>query len=237
MSRSNWKRKVPQAVLDAVVLKARKRCEWCQSNDQCGIDHIYPKGQGGPHKIWNFQYLCNRCGNWKCHDLPRNVVFRIHRLRVTSRWSASVKQHGLRMMEEFIRNGNRREEFAMDVERGVSECSQELLSGISVFPNPLEVNLGEGRILMSCFTDTSDIGVKSHGLLLSFHDGSSHEIGEQTENRTKTGSSEGEVYIRCFNKRSALVLLGRVQNLVARFAADEAAVVPLSEIVPNDDCE
>ena len=241
MSGSKWKRLVPQAVLDAVVRNAKKRCEWCDSKDQCGIDHIYPKGQGGVHKIWNFQYLCNRCGCWKGHDLPRQVVFRIQRLRVTSKWSASVKQNGLRMMEEFVRNGNRREGVVVDGEsviepvEDVSICRQELMT-ISVFPNPLEVNLGGGRILMSCFTDTSETGVRSHGLILSFNDGSAHDVGEQIETRKSEGPSEGQVYIRCANKQSALVLLGRVQNILARFDADESALVPLSEILPNDDC-
>jgi hypothetical protein len=235
-SNKKWKSRVPAEVIKAVIENANGRCEWCFSSDHCGIDHIIPKGQGGPHKLWNFQYLCDRCGNWKAHDLPCQVLMRIECMRCTSIWAANVKSHGFRIMSDFISNGHKRE--VEDVELPESNSSDEPvvemveITGFAVFPNPLEVNLGEGRIAMSAFSDRTEAGV-AHGIVLSFHDGTSHEIGEAGPKLADGGPKEGQVYIRCLNARSAKALASVVAAVVDRFAVDENSATDEAERALN----
>ena len=232
-SNRKWKNRVPAEVIRTVIENANGRCEWCFSSDHCGIDHIFPKGQGGPHKVWNFQYLCDRCGNWKGFHLPCQVLMRIERMRCTSIWAANVKSHGFRIMDEFILNGHRRK--VEDVELPELSPSDEPVgemvevSGFAVFPNPLEVNLGEGRIAMSAYSDQSETGM-AHGIILSFHDGTTHEIGESGPKLADAGPKEGQVYIRCLNARSARALASVVAAVVSRFDETERALNTLCDL-------
>lgn len=262
----HWKDRVPPAVLEAVIRNAKHRCEWCGSDRSCGIDHIIPKGRGGPHKGWNFQYLCDKCGNWKGHDLPSHVVYRIKRLQVSCYWSAGVKDNGLLIMESFIRNGNKREEVVVgphneliDAEKqkaiqfnglnaghryplDMSEEGRQLFEtrvkqamedyhaspiSFKVFPNPLEVNLGEGRVQLCCFSEQTEVG-NSHGIVLQ-HNAESHSVGEQGPS-VGCSPQEGQIYIRCLNVSSARILVALSQEVLKRFEQEESL-----EIIGGDD--
>jgi hypothetical protein len=229
-SNRNWKKRVPVAVINAVIDNANGRCEWCLSTQGCGIDHIIPKGQGGPHKMWNFQYLCDRCGNWKAFSLPSDVVYRIKRMRPSNAWAARVKVNGLRIMTEFIANGNRRKVGSMDLQEPVIDS--EVMQPFAVFPNPLEVNLGEGRIALSVFTDETE-SRKAYGMVLGFGDGTQHKIGEQAP--VPDGLCEGQVYIRCLNVQSARALAMVANRVVQQFEAEEFARIESQMIgIAND---
>jgi hypothetical protein len=218
-SNRNWKKRLPKEVIETVIQNANGRCEWCMSIDHCGIDHIIPKGQGGPHKLWNFQYLCDRCGNWKAFSLPGDVLWRIKRMRSSGVWSARVKSNGHRIMSEFIENGYRRKVDGMESSEEPLSEPVEVTQSFAVFPNPLEVNLGEGRIAMSAFGDKTETG-NAYGIVLQFND-TAHEIGEQGPKLTDGGPREGQVYIRCLNIQSARALAMVVNRVVQKFEAEE----------------
>lgn len=86
-------------------------------------------------------------------------------------------------------------------------------------PNPLQINLGDGRIAIDLFTDEDG----AHGLILR-DSGEPHEVGEPTNSGREPEHcpEKGEIYIRCANRESALVLMEQVCRVVAGFTDDES---------------
>ena len=99
---TSWKEGVSRELLEVVWRDCNWCCRWCGSRDRCGVDHIIPKSRGGQNTRQNFQLLCNKCGSWKGNDMPEQLLFRLSRLRTTSRWSAAVKRNGTRQMSEAL---------------------------------------------------------------------------------------------------------------------------------------
>lgn len=95
----------------------------------------------------------------------------------------------------------------------IEDCDKVGIYNMNTFPNPLSVNLGEGRIEITVYSSGD-----SHGLLLR-DSGEKHEIGEATGSVTEENHKPiaGEVYINCSNRESALVLMEQVCRLVAKF--------------------
>ena len=85
---------------------------------------------------------------------------------------------------------------------------------MNTFPNPLQINFGEGRIAIDRFTD--DDGAQ--GLILR-DSGESHEVGQLTGSHREPGHrpTDGEIYVRCKNRESSLVLMEQVCRVVAGF--------------------
>lgn len=83
-----------------------------------------------------------------------------------------------------------------------------------MFPNPLQVNLGEGRIAVDVFGD----GDGAFGLILR-DSGEPHEVGQPTgsDREPQDVPEKGEIYIRCANRESAIVLMEQVCRVVAWF--------------------
>jgi len=90
----------------------------------------------------------------------------------------------------------------------------------SNFPNPLEILLGEGRIAIEPFDDKHG----GHGLIFK-DSGEPHEVGELTNSGRKPEHypEKGEIYIRCTNRESALILLEQMARVVAAFTDDALA--------------
>ena len=84
---------------------------------------------------------------------------------------------------------------------------------MTTFPNPLSINLGEGKIEVTVYSCGSN-----HGILLR-DSGKKHNIGDLSESPTEENHEPqvGEVYINCGNRESALVLMEQVCRLVAKF--------------------
>ncbi|GAA4465356.1 hypothetical protein [Novipirellula rosea] len=79
---------------------------------------------------------------------------------------------------------------------------------------PIQINLGRGRVAIDPFTDSDG----AHGLI--FRDsGEPHDIGEPTgsDHATDHQPEPGEIYLRCANRESALVLMEQVCRVVASF--------------------
>ena len=86
-------------------------------------------------------------------------------------------------------------------------------------PTPLQISLGQGRIAIDPFAD--DDG--AHGLI--FRDsGEPHDVGEPTnsDREPEHWPAEGEVYLRCENRESALVLMEQVCRVVSAFTDDSS---------------
>lgn len=86
------------------------------------------------------------------------------------------------------------------------------------YPNPLQINLGEGRIAIEPFSDEDGYGI-------IFKDsGEPHEVGELTGSEPTEGHmpESGEIYLRCSNRESALVLMEQVCRVVAFFTDGES---------------
>ena len=80
-------------------------------------------------------------------------------------------------------------------------------------PNPLMIELGEGRISLSNFSDDDGYGI-------IFKDsGEPHEIGSSTgePGNPKHEPEPGEVYLKCSNRESALVLMEKVCRILSSF--------------------
>ena len=81
------------------------------------------------------------------------------------------------------------------------------------FPNPLMIELGEGRIILSNFSDDDGYGIM-------FKDsGEPHEVGSYAgdpENPIHEPEA-GEIYLKCSNRESALVLMEKVCRVLASF--------------------
>ena len=89
------------------------------------------------------------------------------------------------------------------------------------FPNPLQINLGNGRIEITQYSD-----IDGYGVLLK-DTGEDHVIGRATGTREELVSWEhspqsGEIYIHCANRESALVLMEQVCRVVAAFSNPNA---------------
>ncbi len=86
-------------------------------------------------------------------------------------------------------------------------------AGEEKFPNPLQVTLGTGEVLISVFTDKDGAG-----LIFATGQGK-HAVGEYDDGETVTDyqPQPGEVYIACHNRESAEVLLERVQTMLKEF--------------------
>lgn len=81
-------------------------------------------------------------------------------------------------------------------------------------PNPLQICLGEGRVAIEPFSDEDG----SHGVIFK-DSGEPHPVGELTgsDRSAEHYPEEGEVYIRCSSRESALVLMEQVCRVVAAF--------------------
>lgn len=81
-------------------------------------------------------------------------------------------------------------------------------------PNPLQINLGDGRIAIDPFTDKDG----AHGLILR-DSGEPHDVGAPTnsDREPEHWPEKGEIYIRCANREAALVLMEQVCRVVAAF--------------------
>lgn len=77
---------------------------------------------------------------------------------------------------------------------------------------PLQIVLGEGRVMITGFTDPDGFGIM-------FRDsGSRHEIGALTGEKPGVHTPQpGEVYVKCHNRASALVLMEQVAWVVAQY--------------------
>jgi hypothetical protein len=87
-----------------------------------------------------------------------------------------------------------------------------VIKSFAIFPNPLEVQLGEGKILCSIFKDADG----SSGIRFAYRD-DVHEIGESGGADEITEPKEGEVYVRCANLASARVLRDLANEVVQHF--------------------
>lgn len=96
------------------------------------------------------------------------------------------------------------------------EQAERMLGKILALTSPLQIELGEGRVLVTGFTDPDGVGVM-------FRDsGKTHEIGSLTGEQPGMHSPQpGEVYVKCRNRASALVLMEQVAWVVAQFHGAE----------------
>lgn len=91
--------------------------------------------------------------------------------------------------------------------------SDQVLQSFHVFPNPLQIGLGEGKVLCSGFIG----GDGTAGIVFSINDGTSGEIGSETAYVCSDEPQVNQVYVRCANLRSALVLQQQINKIVAHF--------------------
>lgn len=78
---------------------------------------------------------------------------------------------------------------------------------------PFQISLGEGKVAITTFVDVGGRGI-------IFRDtGAVHEVGEATnEPACEQVPQVGEVYVRCANRESALVLMEQIARVVAGFS-------------------
>ena len=80
-------------------------------------------------------------------------------------------------------------------------------------PNPLQINLGTGRIKIGYFSDDEGYG------LVFIDSGTEHKVGSIPPDSIGEHMPEkDEVYIHCANRDSAFVLMEQVCRIVAAFA-------------------
>ncbi len=85
---------------------------------------------------------------------------------------------------------------------------------------PIQITLGEGKVAITNFNDSD-----GHGII--FQDtGEPHEIGSGTNDMAGEHIPQpGEIYIKCTNKESALVLLERVERIIEGFDKAKVEIV------------
>lgn len=78
---------------------------------------------------------------------------------------------------------------------------------------PFQISLGEGKVAITTFIDDGGRGI-------IFRDtGTTHEVGATTdEPPCEHVPQVGEVYVRCANRESALVLMEQIARVVAGFS-------------------
>lgn len=77
---------------------------------------------------------------------------------------------------------------------------------------PIQITLGEGKVAITNFHDSDGRGI-------IFQDtGEPHEVGSYGDDLTGEHIPQpGEIFIKCTNKESALVLLERVERIIEGF--------------------
>lgn len=78
---------------------------------------------------------------------------------------------------------------------------------------PFQISLGEGKVAIDTFVDVGGRGI-------IFRDtGEVHPVGSETgEPPCEHVPQVGEVYVRCANRESALVLMEQIARVVAGFS-------------------
>ncbi len=66
---SEYSRRIPQDVKQAVWQRDGGRCVQCDANDYLEFDHVIPFSKGGANTIGNIQLLCRRCNSKKSNRL------------------------------------------------------------------------------------------------------------------------------------------------------------------------
>jgi hypothetical protein len=105
---------------------------------------------------------------------------------------------------------------SLGIEPISDEQAKRMMEKILAPNPPLQIELGEGRVMVTGFTDTDGFGVM-------FRDsGSRHEIGALTGEPSGLHTAQpGEVYVKCRNRASALVLMEQVSWVVAQYHGAE----------------
>jgi len=96
------------------------------------------------------------------------------------------------------------------------EQAERMIQKIMTPDQPLQIHLGEGRVMITGFIDPDGCGIM-------FKDsGSRHEIGALTGEPPGLHTAQpGEVYVKCHNRASALVLMEQVAWVVAQYHGAE----------------
>ena len=199
------KHKLTPQTVALIMRRSRGRCEWCQSRDGCGFDHIIPRRLGGTNRRANLQFLCHRCGQWKGGDHPERVIQRIKRLKVkgSCHWSKKVKDVGLRKMREFV-----------------AKMNQIAIDERATFENPLTISLGEGKVSCQMVKMADGVGIV-------FGLGVNGDVGSQGESIVGDTLRKNQVLLICKNERGAEVLAQLSMHVLGMFR--EAAESSIAE--------
>lgn len=98
-------------------------------------------------------------------------------------------------------------------ERKVIRATRTVLKAIfATFPNPLMIQMGEGRILFSKFWDKDD---RDGGVILS-DSGEPHEVGSESDQSPESDyvPRQGEVFLRFGRKESAEALRDVINEVI-----------------------
>jgi hypothetical protein len=63
--RTDYRRKIPDAVRALVYERDEQRCVECGSTEDLTLDHIHPWSLGGPDTVANLRVLCRPCNSSK----------------------------------------------------------------------------------------------------------------------------------------------------------------------------
>jgi hypothetical protein len=180
------KSRIPRSTYKGLMRRSKGRCEWCKSDEECGIDHIIPRSRGGTNNRKNLQVLCRRCGCWKGSDLPQRVISRIRRMKVRCNWAKAVKSTGLQKMIEFIKR----------MEQEKMGASDETPTG---FP-PVAVSIGEGKTACQVAMVHDGVGIVFQVL------NESHDVGSLGGSIIGNELKANQVFVVCRNRRGAEIL-------------------------------
>lgn len=191
----SMKHKITHGTFVFLMKRSKRRCEWCGSKHEIGIDHIRPRCLGGTNQRRNLQVLCNKCGTWKGGDSPDRIIRRIRRLKVKSEWHRSVKSEGLKRMSEFV-----------DRERESAESES-----VDTFENPLKIVLGNGTVQLQAMQSTEGVC-----LVFGLH-GERGEVGSFGETILGDELRKNQVCVVCANRRGAEALHQAIKDVIGHF--------------------
>jgi hypothetical protein len=213
----SMKSRINPKIFHELMQRSRRRCEWCGSKDNCGIDHIMPRCHGGSNRKSNLQYLCGRCGSWKGGDLPKRVINRLKRLKPKSDWARAVKSVGLRKMQEFLHR----------LEMKQMESANESVEG--TFPNPLVISIGEGKV--ACQTALTAEG---GGIVFQLLDEST-DVGSIGDSIVGDALIKNQVFLVCRNRKGAEILRNLAESVLQMmYSVEKLEELPSHDIALED---
>lgn len=200
----SMKHKITHGTFVFLMKRSKRRCEWCGSKSEIGIDHIRPKCLGGTNRRGNLQVLCGKCGTWKGGDSPELVIRRIRKLKVNSNWSQCVRNVGLRLMTEFV-------------DREIAAAESDV---VDTFENPLKITLGNGTVQLQAMPSREGVCI-----VFGMH-GEQGEIGSHGESILGDDLRKNQVCVVCTNRRSAEALKMAIEQVIGVFdALDDMGLV------------